>query len=60
MATILVALSISFYYSWKLTLVTLGFLPLMIVTGIVQSKILTGFARGDKDSLDHAGKVMFF
>ncbi|XP_076093992.1 ATP-dependent translocase ABCB1-like isoform X1 [Mytilus galloprovincialis] len=58
MATILVALSISFYYSWKLTLVTLGFLPLMIVTGIVQSKILTGFARGDKDSLDHAGKIL--
>ncbi|CAC5380494.1 ABCB1 [Mytilus coruscus] len=58
LATILVALSISFYYSWKLSLVTLGFLPLMIITGIVQSKILTGFARGDKDSLDYAGKIL--
>lgn len=57
LTTISVALGISFYYSWKLTLVTLGFMPFMIATGIVHSKILTGFARGDKNSLDQAGKV---
>ncbi|XP_071152978.1 ATP-dependent translocase ABCB1-like isoform X2 [Mytilus edulis] len=57
LTTISVALGISFYYSWKLTLVTLGFMPFMIATGIVHSKILTGFARGDKNSLDQAGKL---
>jgi hypothetical protein len=31
----------------------------MIITGIVQNKILTGFAKGDKASLDGAGQVGF-
>ena len=34
-------------------------MPLMIITGIVQNKILTGFAKGDKASLDGAGQVGF-
>ncbi|CAC5420869.1 Multidrug resistance protein 1A,ATP-binding cassette sub-family B member 5,Phosphatidylcholine translocator ABCB4,Multidrug resistance protein 1 [Mytilus coruscus] len=55
--TISVALGISFYYSWKLSLVTLGFMPFMIATGIVNNKILKGFVRGDKNSLDQAGKL---
>ena len=40
-------------------MVVLGFMPLMIITGIVQNKILTGFAKGDKASLDGAGQVGF-
>ena len=53
------ALFIAFFFSWKLTLVVLGFMPLMMITGIVQNKILTGFAKGDKASLDGAGQVGF-
>ena len=59
LATIIGALFIAFLFSWKLTLVVLGFMPLMIITGIVQNKILTGFAKEDKAALDGAGRVGF-
>ena len=57
LATIIGALFVAFLFSWKLTLVVLGFMPLMILTGIMQNKILTGFAKEDKAALDGAGRV---
>ncbi|XP_040295452.1 bile salt export pump [Bufo bufo] len=51
------SLIISFYFSWKLTLVVLCFLPLIGLSGVFQAKMLTGFANQDKKALEEAGKV---
>uniref|UniRef100_A0A671PAT3 Bile salt export pump n=1 Tax=Sinocyclocheilus anshuiensis TaxID=1608454 RepID=A0A671PAT3_9TELE len=40
-----VAIIISFYFSWKLTLVILCFLPFLALSGGFQAKMLTGFTR---------------
>ncbi len=44
-------------YSWPIALLTIGFLPLMILSGFLQSKLLTGFSKKDKKNLETAGKV---
>ncbi|RVE58009.1 hypothetical protein OJAV_G00205110 [Oryzias javanicus] len=48
---------IAFYFSWKLTLVILGFLPLIGLSGVFQAKMLTGFANEDKKAMEAAGRV---
>ncbi|XP_020499830.2 bile salt export pump isoform X2 [Labrus bergylta] len=48
---------IAFYFSWKLTLVILCFLPLIGLSGVFQAKMLTGFANEDKKSMEAAGQV---
>ncbi|XP_074550756.1 bile salt export pump [Halichoeres trimaculatus] len=48
---------IAFYFSWKLTLVILCFLPLIGLSGVFQAKMLTGFANEDKKSMETAGQV---
>ncbi|CAJ1079341.1 bile salt export pump [Xyrichtys novacula] len=48
---------IAFYFSWKLTLVILCFLPLIGLSGVFQAKMLTGFATEDKNSMEAAGQV---
>ncbi|XP_077128891.1 bile salt export pump-like [Ranitomeya variabilis] len=48
---------IAFYFSWKLSFVVLGFLPLIGLSGVFQAKMLTGFANQDKKALEDAGKV---
>lgn len=56
-ATATSALTIAFVYSWKLTLVTLAFMPLMVISSIIQVRTVTGFSRGDKEITEKAGKV---
>ncbi|XP_073710881.1 bile salt export pump isoform X1 [Misgurnus anguillicaudatus] len=48
---------IAYYYSWKLSLVVTCFLPLIGLSGVVQAKMLTGFANEDKKALEAAGQV---
>uniref|UniRef100_A0A3Q3DTX5 ATP-binding cassette, sub-family B (MDR/TAP), member 11a n=1 Tax=Hippocampus comes TaxID=109280 RepID=A0A3Q3DTX5_HIPCM len=48
---------ISFYFSWKLTLVIMCFLPLIGLSGLLQAKMLTGFANDDKKAMEDAGQV---
>ncbi|XP_077473724.1 bile salt export pump [Stigmatopora argus] len=48
---------IAFYFSWKLTLVILCFLPLIGLSGLLQAKMLTGFANEDKKAMEEAGQV---
>lgn len=55
-----VALIIAFYFSWKLSLVILCFLPFLALSGAVQAKMLTGFASQDKKALEATGRVMLF
>ena len=51
------ALLISFYYSWSLTLLVLGFCPFMIICGYLQTKMLSGFSAKDKEILEEASQV---
>ncbi|XP_075037496.1 bile salt export pump-like [Mixophyes fleayi] len=51
------SLIIAFYFSWKLSLVVLCFLPLIGLSGVFQAKMLTGYANQDKQALEEAGKV---
>ncbi|XP_048754275.2 phosphatidylcholine translocator ABCB4-like isoform X2 [Ostrea edulis] len=57
LACIITALIVAFIFSWKLTLVILAFMPLMVAVGTVQSRLVAGFAKGDKKAMEEAGKV---
>ncbi|KAM4608966.1 bile salt export pump [Polymixia lowei] len=48
---------VAFYFSWKLTLVVMCFLPLIGLSGAFQAKMLTGFANEDKKAMETAGQV---
>ena len=50
-------LTIGFVFSWQLTLLLLGFAPLMFAGGAIQMKVLTGNKKKDKEALEEAGKV---
>ncbi|XP_031414406.2 bile salt export pump-like, partial [Clupea harengus] len=57
MTNIGVAIIISFYFSWKLSLVIMGFLPFLALSGGFQAKMLTGFAKQDKEAMEIAGQI---
>jgi ABC-type bacteriocin/lantibiotic exporter with double-glycine peptidase domain len=50
-------LIIAFIYGWQLTLLILAFLPLLIIGGFLQVRILAGVAGQNKQALEEAGKV---
>ncbi|XP_034989142.2 bile salt export pump isoform X2 [Zootoca vivipara] len=52
-----VAIVIAFYFSWKLSLVIMCFLPFLALSGVVQSQMLTGFASQDKQAMEATGKI---
>ncbi|XP_041821762.1 bile salt export pump-like [Chelmon rostratus] len=52
-----VAVLMSFYFSWKLTLVILCFLPFIALSGGFQAQMLTGFAKEDKQAMEAAGQI---
>ncbi|XP_029306488.1 bile salt export pump [Cottoperca gobio] len=52
-----VAILMSFYFSWKLTLLILCFLPFIALSGGFQAKMLTGFAKQDKQAMETAGQI---
>uniref|UniRef100_A0A3P9IED0 Bile salt export pump n=1 Tax=Oryzias latipes TaxID=8090 RepID=A0A3P9IED0_ORYLA len=52
-----VAVLMSFYFSWKLTLLILCFLPFLALSGGFQAKMLTGFAKQDKQAMETAGRI---
>ena len=54
-----VAIIMSFYFSWKLTLLILCFLPFIALSGGFQAKMLTGFAKQDKQAMEAAGQVRY-
>ncbi|NXA15021.1 ABCBB protein, partial [Sapayoa aenigma] len=56
-ANIGVAMIIAFYFSWKLSLVIMCFLPFLALSGAVQAKMLTGFASQDKKALETTGRI---
>lgn len=52
-----VAVIMSFYFNWKLTLLILGFLPFIALSSGFQARMLTGFAKQDKQAMEAAGQV---
>jgi hypothetical protein len=38
-------------------LVIFAFIPLLIIGGVLQTKMLSGFSKKDKEILEEAGKV---
>uniref|UniRef100_A0A8D2NGJ8 Bile salt export pump n=1 Tax=Zonotrichia albicollis TaxID=44394 RepID=A0A8D2NGJ8_ZONAL len=52
-----VAMIIAFYFSWKLSLVIMCFLPFLALSGAVQAKMLTGFASQDRKALEATGRI---
>ena len=51
------AIIIAFIYGWKLTLLILAFMPLLVLGGFMQIKLLAGQAGQNKEALEGAGKV---
>ncbi|XP_070711489.1 bile salt export pump [Pempheris klunzingeri] len=52
-----VAVLMSFYFSWKLTLLILCFLPFIALSGGFQASMLTRFAKQDKQAMEIAGQI---
>ncbi|CAF1013430.1 unnamed protein product [Adineta ricciae] len=48
---------IGFIYSWQLTLLIVGFLPLIIFGAVLQLRLTTRFEKKDKEHLENAGKI---
>lgn len=55
-----VGMILAFVYGWAIALVILAFIPFIIVSGVLQTKLLTGFSKKDKEVLEDAGKVRKF
>lgn len=56
-STLATAITIAFVYGWKLAFVVLSFMPLMILAGLIQGRVIAGAAKKDRAQLQQAGKV---
>ena len=58
MIGMLFAIVIAFAYTWVLSLVILGMVPIVLVAGALEVKALSGHTLRNKKALETAGKVM--
>ena len=52
------AIVIAFAYTWLLSLVILGMVPIVLIAGALEVKALTGHTTRNKKALETAGKVL--
>uniref|UniRef100_F6S2T0 Bile salt export pump n=1 Tax=Ciona intestinalis TaxID=7719 RepID=F6S2T0_CIOIN len=52
-----VALGIAFAYGWKLTLLTMAFIPFLILGGLLEMQLLIGKEEKEKQAYEGAGQV---
>ncbi|CAH1796934.1 unnamed protein product [Owenia fusiformis] len=48
---------IAFVFGWRLALVMMGFVPVLAIAGVMEVRVLSGVAGGDKKALENAGKI---
>ncbi|XP_044148690.1 ATP-binding cassette sub-family B member 5-like isoform X1 [Bufo gargarizans] len=48
---------IALFFGWEMSLLILGMTPVLVVTGLLETRALTGFANRDKKDLQEAGKI---
>lgn len=53
----LTAITIAFYYSWKLTLLIVGFAPLLLFAGAAHMKMFSNFAAEESENIIDASAV---
>lgn len=58
MTGLLMGVVIAFIYSWLLTLVVLGLVPLVIIAGSIQTKADTSRVKKNKIYIENAGKIV--
>ncbi|XP_069814912.1 ATP-binding cassette sub-family B member 5-like isoform X2 [Dendropsophus ebraccatus] len=56
-STMGVGIIISFIFGWEMTLLILVLTPVLVMTGLLETRALTGFANRDKKQLQYAGKI---
>lgn len=57
LANLGVGIVIAFYSSWVISLLVIAFVPISIMAGVLETKLITGFASKDKETIEQAGKV---
>ena len=55
--TVFVSLVIAFVYSWSLTLLILGFMPLLAITQAFQGRVSAGIAASSKKGYEESSNV---
>ncbi|XP_053570110.1 ATP-binding cassette sub-family B member 5 [Bombina bombina] len=48
---------IAFFFGWEMSLLLLAMIPILVATGLLETRALTGFANRDKKVLQQAGKI---
>lgn len=57
LTSLLLALVIAFVYSWVMTLFMIAIIPVLIIGGVIQSRVLISNAAKSKKGLENAGMV---
>nr|AJG01604.1 ATP-binding cassette sub-family B MDR/TAP member 1 [Dreissena polymorpha] len=55
--SVVTGIVIGFVYSWKITLLTIAFLPFVVIGGALEMKMTQGAAGKNKEALESAGKI---
>jgi len=56
-SSLLAGLIIAFTASWRLSLVMIGIIPLLFLSGYIQMKTMTGFAQSSKQALESSAAI---
>ena len=57
LASVGAGIGIGFAYSWKLTLLIIGFAPFIMGGGFLQMKVMQGNKEANREAMEGAGKV---
>lgn len=52
-----VGILISFVYAWPIALLNLAFVPFVVISGMLLSKMLSGLSEKDNKVIEEAGQV---
>jgi len=56
-ATVIASLILALYYSWPMTLLIIGFLPIVAITQAFQGRVVTGVAASTKKGYEESSNV---